>query len=416
MYNAPSSDELKTLAMIMASSLERAGDQGPSPVPELTEQSQAQACRQAKLVERLLELEATAAERAATLAADEAAAAQAAAEKRVVDERQAAERYAAEKASRVKAYRSWQPVPGEFDNCPQVPQAGQVMKYFATENGIKGAREDPRLDGSEAPLSRSTLPPRPAEVPATTAFSTPGVYAARSAAEPADVPDDMASTTAATASARETAPVTHAGEPSPSFESTMTFEAAGAQLQGSQQMDKSSAATCKLPSIYRVPRAATELNEDLLRREYETMRLANTASAALVRARGRDACEFVLGCAAIDFGVVPRGGAASQQLPLHNVSLAPARFSVDQVSPPLHLSYPRGAVPVGLKASIRAEFRPREDEPLGLWSSSVVVRSPFNVLRCPACAQVVEAPVAEETAVTEPARENSRGSATAESG
>lgn len=352
---------------------------------------------QAALVLRLTALAADADARAAKLAADASATAGAAAGAAAAAQDEASALAAAEAARLAKVYRSWEPRVGEFDACPQVPPPSGMLPYFGAEEGLRATRADLLLSGKVQPSS-ATLPPRLDASPAATAFSTIGVYRSTGEEEPAGCPlapsavtSDAAAPSSGAAEAHTESGRIHLG----------TTEPPPKPLAGSQERPidvglPRTAGGLTLPSIYKQPRAATELNEAYLAREYATMRLNKTASAALVRARGRDGAEFALGCARIDFGEVARGATAARRVPLQNVSLAAARFSVDQAEPPLRLAYPRAAVPAGLKVFVTVELAPSRLQELGAYQAEVVVRSALNIIRCPVSAVFAPAPDAPE--------------------
>jgi hypothetical protein len=363
---------------------------------------------QASLVERLIALKATATQRAEAVAMQERATREALALERVAAEKEAEERIAEEVAGNIKEYRTWQPVVGEFDTCQQVPKHGHVLKYFECEDGIRAAQMDPLLGGHMPNFSKS-LPTRPGDSAAATAFATAGVYRAMCADPAADADHPPAATHCDKQAKHEgghmggeggfsngyKSPLyeAQASVPAPDFTyPAMGLGAFNLQPRATRIAFGTSSAAAKLPSIYKMPQAVAELNKEVLQREYETMRLANTSSAALVRARGRDGSEFALGCRALNLGNVSWGVAVSRKIPLQNVSLGAARFSVDQVTPPLRLAYPRKPVPAGLKVPIAVHFCAAEGTALGVWAGEIVVRSAFNVLRCPVMAFVSAGP------------------------
>lgn len=119
-----------------------------------------------------------------------------------------------------------------------------------------------------------------------------------------------------------------------------------------------------------------------------TKKLVRTSAAELIRARGRDDVEFELGCDVLDFGEVKVGDPPIlRKIPLQNVSLERARFTVDRVEQPLKVTYQRGPVPAGLKAHLVVEFCATD---AGNYHSEIVVRSPVNVLTCKVCACVTK--------------------------
>jgi Flagellar-associated PapD-like len=366
---------------------------------------------QPKLLQRLTALETAAHVRAMTVAAFEKAKASAEEAERFAAAQEAAAQAAADAANALKVYRAWDPKVGEYDACPQEPQPGQVLRYFDTENGKRAAQQDPLLQ-DQVDGSRKALPPRPDASAASTVFGTPGVYraSARSGQEPAEMDvggaeydgagaldeswqepvwQEQYSTHASTRSAsprsraKKSMHSTHAKPTSPARTAPSSVSPARSHAVPARARDK-------LPAFYKQGHASAELNIEVLQREYETMKLTNTASAAQVRARGRDGAEFVLGCAALDFGAVPRGAAVTKKVPLQNVSLGAARFAVDRVAPPLKVAYPHAPVPVGLKVPLAVTFEAGAGAEAGPWEGEVVVRSAFNVLRCPVHATVVE--------------------------
>jgi hypothetical protein len=361
------------------------------------------------LVERLLALESTIEDRAAVFARDASTEAAAAAGAVATAEEHAAVCRAAQAAASSKPYKAWQPQVEEYNTCPAAPRPGELLPYFQTEEGLRALKTDPYLT-RKVPINQKPL--APVDSAAATAFSTPGVYRAQML--PLELmPGNRTSGGAAGMCAAERG--THAcGEAAVTQEKTdpqgmclktdsnalLDSTAISAKLAGDggrQESQDSCSETSHhahhpalvLPSIYRQPQAATELNDAFLSREYSAMRLPNTASAALIRARGRDGAEFALGCKQLDFGVVPLGKVVTRRIPLQNVSLARARFSVEQVDLPLRLTYPRIPVPAGLKVMITAELAAAGDQQLGAWSSLIVVRSALNIIRCPVSATFV---------------------------
>ena len=352
---------------------------------------------QAALVSRLTALAADADARAARIAADASAAADAAAGAAAAAEEEAVALAAAKAARLAKEYRSWEPRVGEYDACPQAPPHSGVLPYFASEEGLRAAKADPNLTGGLQAGSGALLPRRDTRS-AAAAFSTIGVYRAAGDEMLWDAALDKPADSAHGTAPPNGSPV---ARPASEYEDAEAAQAEQARstaherpidLEPAQQ--SGSAGSLKLPSIYKQPRAATELNDAYLAREYATMRLNKTASAALVRARGRDGAEFALGCERIDFGEVARGSTVARRVPLQNVSLATSRFCVDQAAPPLRLVYPRAAVPAGLKVLVTVELAPGRLQELGAFQTEVVVRSALNVIRCPVSSVFVEAPEA----------------------
>lgn len=369
---------------------------------------------QPELLARLTALETAAHVRALTLAVFENAAARAADAEQGAAADEADARAAATSAANLKVKQPWPRTQGEFDARPQAPTPGETLPYFGCEEGQRALQSDPLLGDADAAACARQIPARPDTNAASVAFSTPGVYcdhtpmdqaAAREDStakeahavaldsswpdlqwhEPAGLQGSGAVKTASLSPrsrSRHAVPARDArASPPRGPPSTLSPTRAAAAARGSD----------RLPRLYKQPRAAAELNLDTLQREYETLKLTNTASAAQVRARGRDGTEFILGCAALDFGGVRRGGAATRKVPLQNVSLGAARFSVDQVAPPLSVDYPHTAVPAGLRVPIAVRFQAPLEMAIGPWEGELVVRSTFNVLRCPVRARVVAA-------------------------
>jgi hypothetical protein len=353
---------------------------------------------QTALVERLLALESTIEHRAGEMAHEASAAAVAATGAVMAAEDRAAACQAAESAALLKPYKAWQPEVEEYHACPKEPKPGELLPYFHSEEGLRASKTDPYLN-KMVPVSRKLLGPRPTESAAAATFSTPGVYRAKATTE-----ENLLGGSATDTAAAATDPGTHAHrEDIPDISATAHApDHAGcedAQRHYCEDVQHAYQHAVALPSIYRQPQAATELNDVFLSREYMALRLPNTSSATLIRARGRDGVEFALGCQELDFGVVPRGTVVGRKIPLQNVSLARARFSVKQVALPLRLTYPRVPVPAGLKVMITAEVAPGGQQELGAWSGCIVVCSALNLIRCPVRAVFVEASVSRGKAV-----------------
>ena len=362
---------------------------------------------QAELLQRLTQFEAAAHARAITHAAFEAAKDSADRAEREAAAQDSLTQQAADAAAGMKAYVPWSKKEGEFDSRPQVPQPGTTFKYFDTENGISAARADPLLQGAPDAV-RKALPARGADLASSAVFPTPGVYRARdddvSAPTWHDMSEDHASayidedaaetplksikmkSSKHSASAQHV----HGHGGSPVRSPPTSLSPTRCTIHSQIGITQTGATGGNLPRQYKQQHASAELNIEVLQREYETMRLTNTASAAQVRARGHDGTEFVLGAAALRFGSVHRGVSVTKQLQLQNVALGAARFSVDQVAAPLSVKYTRAPVPVGLKVQINVTFAAGAEEALGEWQGEVVVRSAFNVLRCPVSANVLE--------------------------
>ena len=332
---------------------------------------------QAALLVRLTALEAAASARALTLTAFEKAKASADEAERFAAAQEAEAQQAANAADALKVYRAWDKKAGEFDACPQAPRPGEMLGYFESEDGMRASQQDPLLQ-RQVQVSRSALPPRGDASAASTASATPGVYTAKQNDLDGPVDRDAAQRTRPSAPrSRQRSPTASRGSRSPTRtpRAARTFpEAPASDRDG----------------IHASTQASTTLNIEVLRREYETTKLTNTASAAQVRARGRDGTQFALGCRSLDFGDVTRGNLATRKLSLQNVALGAARFLVDQVAAPLSVAYPHAPVPVGLKAQVAVTFTAGESAPAGEWCGEVVVRSAYNVLRCPVHACVVE--------------------------
>ena len=358
--------------------------------PRALQEGEVADATQQALLQRLTQLEAAAAARSLTAAAFERATAQTQAAERVAAQEAADAQAAAERAAGIKAYKPWQPPVDEFDVCCQAPEPGKVLRYFDAEEGKRALQTQPSLQSAHAAsIGSNALLPRPADSAAATAFKTPGVYtsadahAARSSLEagsqsmqPWDAPawSPLRSTQRSTARRGASSPQHSPGRSS-----------------SPQRTWRSISKPEDLPHVHSAG-ATAELNIANLQREYEAMRLTSTSSAMQVRARGRDGAEFTLGCKRLDFGQVTRGASVTRKLPLQNVSLAAARFSIDQTGPQVRAVHAHKPVPAGLKAHADVTFTANADAALGEWSGEVVVRSAFNVLRCPASAEVVEAP------------------------
>ena len=332
---------------------------------------------QAALLVRLTALEAAASARALTLTAFEKARASADEAERFAEAQEADAQQAANAADALKVYRAWDQKAGEFDKCPQAPRPGGTLGYFESEDGMRASRQDPLLQG-QVQVTRNALPPRGDASAASTAFATPGVYATKQNDTDVSVDHDAAQRTRPSAPhSRQRSPTASRGSRSP-----MRTPRAARTFPEAPANDRDG------PSV--LAQASTTLNIEVLRREYETMKLANTASAAQVRARGRDGIEFALGCRSLEFGDVTRGNVATRKLTLQNVGLGAARYSMDQVAAPLSVAYPHAPVPVGLKAQVAVTFTAGESAPAGEWCGEVVVRSAYNVLHCPVHACVVD--------------------------
>lgn len=141
-----------------------------------------------------------------------------------------------------------------------------------------------------------------------------------------------------------------------------------------------------------------------LAREYPTMKMSNTSSAALVQHRGKDGVQFQLSPDHLDFGNVPAGTVVQRTLTLHNVSLERSRFTVQQAALPLHVIYKPAPVPAGLSARITVEFVAMD---LGAFCGDVVVKSEVNVLTVPVTACVLPGAPDEEPQELEDARDES---------
>lgn len=346
-----------------------------------------------ELLQRLRGLEKDAAQRVMQVEKEHQRAEDAYAGTRLMIEQQALELEAGAAAARMKEYRAWHKEPGEFDSCPQLPRPGELLQYFASEEGILAQRNDPLLSSGREVVSRS-LPPQRPQATLSEAYANKGLFGLTGGAE------DFFTPTEASAHLRSVT----AGSPSKPSSPKNWEERTGTQVPASGDgtgpeeeglclrtypAGQTGPGGVKLPSIStRSQRPTAILNDAYLAREYQAMKLVKTASAELIRARGLDDVEFKLGSQLIEFGEVPVGSVLQQRLALHNVSLQRARFSVDQVPLPLKLSYSRTPVPAGLKTHILIELNARD---VGLFEGRVVVRSAVNVLECKVRAHVVQA-------------------------
>lgn len=338
---------------------------------------------QCALLQRLRALEQDAAQRATQVEMEHQRIANAAAGTRIMLEQEADEFAAGAAAAQIKDYRAWEKAPGEFDHCPRLPQPGQLLRYFASEEGLRAQQDDPLLSSGRQGVLRS-LPPRRADATLAEAYAGKGLFgltcaegygadgsACQGTVAPAEVKlADSLKDSCHMARERTVGSVPEEGE------CLRTYPA-----------DQRGPGGVKLPRINAKPeRVAAALNDAYLQREYQAMHTVKTASAQLIRARGMDDVEFKLSCHSIDFGQVHQGSVMRRKLTLHNVSLERSRFSVDQVALPLKLTYPRAPVPAGLQTHILVELHAGD---VGQFEGLVVVRSAVNVLECTVRAEVV---------------------------
>ena len=349
-------------------------------------QDAGEASQQQSLIARLRGLELDAAERTQELAKQHTREQEAAAGRRIMFEQEELLKKAGEAAAASKMYRAWEPVVGEFDALPQLPQPGQVLQYFSCEDGIKALRSHD-LQHNTGAQEYERLQERLRTMPPSNRFAERGIYGV---ADHVPGPDDVVVEERQQSSVPDGAQgptQQEATGPQDVLEPTtdsasQQWNETGLDMDPLATMQRSgkSPTRVKLPKIYRQAKATTALNDEYLRTEYLTKRLVKTSAAELIRARGRDDVEFELGCAVLDFGEVKQGGSpVVRKIPLQNVSLERARFSVDRVEPPLKVTYQRGPVPAGLKTHLMVEFCP---EHVGNYNGEVVVRSPVNVLTC----------------------------------
>ena len=349
--------------------------------------------QQQSLISRLRGLELDAAERAQELAKQHAREQEAAAGRQIMFEHEELLKKAGAAAATSKMYRAWEPLVGEFDALPQLPQQGQVLRYFSCEDGIKALRSHD-LQHNTGAQEYEKLQERLRSMPQSNHFAERGIYGV---AEHVPGPDDAVEE-------EQQHILAHAGDEDPIDDGSLRHgvHQNPADLTSQQRnstdvhMDQPATAQCsskisssiKLPKIYRQAKAATALNDEYLKTEHMTKRLVKTSAAELIRARGLDGVEFELGCGVLDFGEVKlQQSPIVRKIPLQNVSLERARFSVDRVEHPLKVTYQRGPVPAGLKTYLIVEFHPKN---IGNFHSEIVVRSPVNVLRCKVCACVTK--------------------------
>lgn len=349
----------------------------------IMQEKQTASVDQSPLLQRLRALEKDAAQRATQVEMEHQRTANAAAGTRIMMEQEAVEFAAGAAAAKVKDYRAWQKAPGEFDHCPQLPQPGQLLRYFASEEGLRAQQDDPLLSCGRQGLLRS-LPPRRAEATLAETYADKGLFGLTSAegdgaeysACQGTVSHAEENATDHSKDASHIAPAGMVGNAPDEGECLRTYPA-----------DQSGPGGVKLPRInVNSQRVTAALNDAYLHREYQAMHIVKTASAQLIRARGMDDVEFKLSCHSIDFGKVPQGRVMRRKLMLHNVSLERSRFSVDQVALPLKLTYPRVPVPAGLQTQILVELHAGD---VGLFEGLVVVRSAVNVLECAVRADIV---------------------------
>lgn len=351
----------------------------------IMQEQQSDSHEQLALLQRLRALEQDAAQRAAQVEEEHQRAANAAAGSRIMIEQEALEFAGGAAAAGMKEYRAWQKEPGEFDICPQLPQPGAVLKYFASEEGLRAQRDDPLLTPGRDSVLRS-LPKKCTEATLSQAYADKGLFGLTAGVD--DVPEcDIARGASAWTEPRLL------DDASAKLQIDLRGASRGGGLEEGHCLrtypaDEGGPGGVKLPRIGSRPRRATAtLNDAYLHREYQAMHAVKTASAQLIRARGLDDVEFKLSCHLLDFGEVAQGSVMHRRLTLHNVSLERSRFSVDQVAMPLKLSYPRDPVPAGLRAQILVELHAGD---VGKFEGMVVVRSAVNVLECRVRASIVE--------------------------
>lgn len=347
--------------------------------------------QQQSLFTRLRRLELDADERAKDLAKKREKEQMAAAGRNAMHELDMLAQKAGKAAAYSKMYRAWEPEVSEFDELPQLPQPGQVLKYFSCEDGIRALRSDDLQQNSGA-QEYERLQERLRNMPPATHFAERGLYR---------VADDVEDLNAPIKAEWQSQPdenrldepqgadmhqQDHKEIENDSHGQQMVESGPDSTIVGGGHHDSTGSSRVKLPKIYGQPKAICTLNDEYLKKEYMTQRLVKTSASELIRARGRDNVEFELGCRILDFGEVKLGDAPLlRKIPLQNVSLERARFSVDCVEPPLKVTHQRGPVPAGLKTQLLVELTPTY---VGNYQSEIVVRSPVNVLRCKVCACV----------------------------
>jgi hypothetical protein len=344
------------------------------------------------LLERLYELETDASTRKVDFAAARKREAEVAAVERMIFEQEALEKVAGEAAAAMKVYRAWQRVPGEFDGCDQIPVPGQVLSYFSTKEGIKGRRADPLLAQITARASRegemAVL-----DRPSGKEYAIRGIYGTEIAGEAlhddAEGEEDRhvlesehsSGVTKEATKSDATLGISHALSNLQTDETSVHSPLDQIQSKNSPLFHTKTVLVGgkKLPKLNKTPRAGVLLNNSYLSREYPMMHLSKTSSASLIRAQGKDDVEFVLGCDALDFGIVPLGSVVIRKVSLQNVSLERARFAVDRMIKPFHLKFQRAPVPAGLRTYIFVEFSAEESGP---FESAMTVRSAINIMQC----------------------------------
>lgn len=338
---------------------------------------------QKPLLQRLRAMEQDSTQRTADIERQHQKAAGEAAGSRLMMEQEALEFAAGAAAARVKDYRAWQKDPGEFDHCPQAPQPGELLRYFASEEGLRAQQEDPLLSSGRQGVLRA-LPAKRSDMSHQEAYAEKGLFGLSSIEDDRAVcdgsPDGIGAVALPLAGETAGMPLDQGTESGPGPEH--------GHLLRTYPSDHDGPGGVKLPRISaRSQRATVMLNDAYLQREYQAMHSVKTASAELIRARGMDDVEFTLSSQMINFGEIAKGSVVQRRLSLHNVSLERARFSVDQVSPPLKLSYKRAPVPAGLRTQILVQLDAQQPGP---YEGLVVVRSPVNVLECKVRAHVVQ--------------------------
>lgn len=342
---------------------------------------------QESLIARLRGLELDATERAQELAKQHESEQMAAAGRSIMDELDAIAQKAGAAAACSKMYRAWDPPVGEFDALPQLPQQGQVLKYFACEDGITALRcQD--LQHNTGALEYERLQERLHNMPPSSHFAERGIYGvARHVQGPDDVVEVAQQQDFVQTSAEE--PLEADMQHGDMEQAEQVYNSTGLHMEdpGSLQRGGKESSRVKLPKIYRQPKAPCTLNKEYLKTEYMTKRLVKTSAAELIRARGRDDVEFELGCELLDLGEVKVGETVVRKIPLQNIGLECARFSVDRVEEPLRITCQHGPVPAGLKTQLLVELTATH---AGKYQSEIVVRSPMNILKCRVCASVTK--------------------------
>ncbi|KAK9808895.1 hypothetical protein WJX72_005952 [[Myrmecia] bisecta] len=302
----------------------------------------------------------------------------------------------------VKAKSPWPPKVVPYEDTPQRPAAGTPLPYWAAEEGLKVVEAQALAGSPQRSPARRGAPPRPMA----------GVYLGDSADELQEpnppkgqqrhgqLPSLNASPRSAKLGATPANTMVpgagggsvrqlHPGMAEPGANPMQVSSTTGTQR--GKLLDiygKPRVAAPRMPAAYFPEEATPEVNHRYLDINEDAMRLTRTASANMIRLRGKATRQFQLTPSHLHFGTLPLGTVAHQTAHLLNVSPERARYNVLRPVLPLKVIHKMGPIAAGMEAAITVEFVPQQ---IGDFVGEIHINSEINTFVLTVSAKVVEA-------------------------